>query len=138
MTGNNRTIAGGGFHHVSIKVADFDRCVAFYTRSLGFRPVLAWGEGDRRAVMLDSGDRSCLEVFAGGSAAPKSEDQAAIVHFCLATTDVDVALAAARAGGAEVTLEPTDVDMPVTPPTRVRIAFFRGPGGEMVELLQNR
>ena len=66
MSGTNQTIRGGGFHHVALKAKDFDASLKFYSQGLGFKMVLAWGEDDKRAVMLDTGDGSCLEIFAGG------------------------------------------------------------------------
>ena len=138
MTGKNKTIGGGGFHHVSVKVADFDGAVKFYTETLGFRPDVSWGEGDKRAVMLDTGDGNYLEVFAGGT--PGVKPEGALLHFALRTADCDAALARVRAAGAEVTMEPTDVDIPAhgRGPLPVRIAFFLGPAGESIEFFQAR
>ena len=42
----NPIIAGCGFHHVAIRVAEFDATVRFYTEALGFRKAVEWGEGD--------------------------------------------------------------------------------------------
>ena len=134
MAGTGEAI--GGFHHVAIKVADFDAAVRFYTEALGLTEALRWGEGDKRAVMLDAGDGACVEIFAGGSA--DAQGGGPILHFALRTDDVDAAVERARAAGAEITLEPKDVDIPSDPVLPVRIAFFRAPGGEVVELFQER
>lgn len=132
----NETLGGGGFHHVAIRVHDFDASVRFYGDVLGFKEKIQWGEGDKRAIMMDAGDGNYIEIFAGGSAGPKPEG--AIIHFALRTTDCDAALERARAAGVEVTKEPTSLDIPSRPqPTPVRIAFFTGPDGEVVELFQN-
>ena len=136
MAGKNATIGGGGFHHVAIRARDFDATVRFYTEALGFREKIAWGEGQKRAIMLDAGDGNYMEVFAGGSDGPKPEG--AILHFALRTDDCDAALARARAAGAQVTMEPKSVDIPSTPTmTPVRIAFCKGPDGEIIEFFQN-
>ncbi len=42
MTGHNATIGGGGFHHVAIKVSDFDRTIKLYCEGLGFKEKLRW------------------------------------------------------------------------------------------------
>ena len=125
-----------GFHHVAIRAHDFDASVRFYGEVLGFREKITWGEGDNRAIMMDVGDGNYLEIFANGAAGAKPEG--AIIHFALRTTDVDGAVDRARAAGMEVTVEPKDVTIPSRPaPTPVRLAFFTGLDGEVVELFQN-
>jgi glyoxylase I family protein len=135
MAGKNAVLGGGGFHHVAMKVQDFEAAVQFY-KTLGFTEKISWGEGNGRAVMLDTGDGSYLEIFAGGSGEPKPEG--AVLHFALRTSNCDAALARARAAGAQVTMEPKSVDIPSRPAkTPVRIAFCKGPGGEVIEFFQN-
>ena len=136
MSGHNKKIAGGGFHHIAIRVRDFDASVEFYTQGLGFTKTLQWGEGDSRAVMLDTGDGNYLEVFAGGSAEPKPEG--AFIHLAFRTDDCDKAIEAARAAGAEVTIEPKDVVISGDRKAAVRIAFCKGPDGEVLEFFQNK
>jgi glyoxylase I family protein len=136
MAGRNAVIGGGGFHHVAMKVADFDAAKKFYTEGLGFTEKITWGEGDKRAVMLDTGDGNYLEIFAGGSAATP---EGVVMHFALRTSNCDAALARARSFGAQVTMEPKDVEIPSKPfKAPVRIAFCKGPGGEVIEFFQNQ
>jgi catechol 2,3-dioxygenase-like lactoylglutathione lyase family enzyme len=140
MAGHNKAIGGGGFHHVAIKVANFDESVTFYTRALGFTESLRWGEGDNRAILLDCGDGNFFEIFAGGQAAgagAKAGGGGHILHVALRSDDVDGAIARARAGGAEITMEPKDVTIKSDPPTPVRIAFCRAPGGEVIEFFKH-
>lgn len=136
MKGTNQVIGGGGFHHVAMRVKDFDASVEFYTGVLGFKKTISWGDGDTRAIMLDTGDGSCLEVFAGGSSEPKPEG--AFIHIALCTDNCDAALDRVKTAGMEVTMEPTDILIQSSPPTPVRIAFFKGPDGEVVEFFQNK
>ncbi len=132
----NKTIGGGGFHHVAIRACDFDASVEFYTKALGFQKKIAWGEGKRRAIMLDTGDGNYLEIFANGTDEPKLEGS--IIHFALRTSDCDAAIERARVFGAEVTIEPKSVNIPSEPhATPVRIAFCKGPDGEVIEFFQN-
>lgn len=135
MPKTNKTLGGGGFHHVAIRVSDFEKSIHFYTHALGFVEKVRWGEGDKRGIMLDTGDGNYLEIFAGAKAvAPEG----AIIHFAIRTTDTDAAIARVRAAGVEVTIEPKDVVIPATPHTiPVRLAFFKGPDGEVVEFFQN-
>ena len=135
MAGSNRTIGGGGFHHLSMKVYDFDATYRFYTEGLGFKDTLAWGEGERRTVLLDTGDGNYLEMSGGGS--PTTRSEGVVAHFALRTDDCDRALQMARSAGAEVTVEPKSVDIPSEPPLPVRIAFCKGPSGELIEFFQN-
>lgn len=135
MKGKNKTIGGGGFHHIAMRVRDFDASVQFYTEVLGFTQKICWGEGNKRAVMLDTGDGNYIELFAGGSVEPKPEGM--ILHFALRTDNCDAALERARAAGAPVTMEPKDVEIPSQPVTPVRIAFCKGPDGEIIEFFQN-
>ena len=129
-----------GIHHVAMKVADFDKSVAFY-QALGLTVELAWGkreaDGDRRAAMLACGGGGCLELFAGGPEGGRPEGQ--WMHVALATDDTDAAWARALAAGAKPQSEkPFEADIPREgqPPARVRIAFFYGPDGEVVEWFQ--
>ena len=133
MTGTNQAIGGGGFHHVAMRAKDFDAVVKFYTEGLGFREQLRWGEGDGRAIMLDSGDGSCLEVFAGGKG-PAPEGT--YLHVALNTDNCDAAICRARSAGAKVTMEPKSLAIPANPPLPVRIAFCTGPEGETIEFFQ--
>ncbi len=136
MAGHNEAIGGGGFHHVAIRVHDFDGAIRFYTEALGFTERIRWGEGVKRACMLDTGDGNYLEVFAGAPAEPAPEGS--IIHFALRTRDVDAAIERARSAGAEVTKEPTSLEIPAEPPQPVRLAFCKGPGGVVIEFMDAR
>jgi glyoxylase I family protein len=126
-----------GFHHIAIRARDFDKSVGFYTAVLGFAPKIAWGERPGRAVMLDVGNANYLEIFERPSQEPATQE-GAILHLALRTQTCDATLERARAAGCPVTVEPRDVTIPSAPqPTPVRIAFFQGPDGEVVELFQN-
>jgi glyoxylase I family protein len=136
MAGHNAKIGGGGFHHIAMRVRDFDASYRFYTDGLGFRQKIAWGQGNQRAAMLDTGDGNYLEIFAGGSDEPKPEGQ--LLHFALRTANTDQAVASARAAGAEITVEPKDVEIASMPVTKVRLAFCKGPDGEVIEFFSNQ
>ena len=133
--GTNAKIGGGGFHHVALRANDFEATVRFYTEGLGFVPRHSWGEGDKRIVLLDTGDGNYLEVFAGGSGEPKPEGS--YFHVAFRTDDVEAAVAAAQQAGAVVTVETKDVVLGDNPPTPVRIAFVKGLNGEIIEFFQS-
>jgi len=131
----NALVKGCGFHHVAIRTADWDRSHQFWCDGMGFVPAVQWGEAPRRATMLDTGDGNYLEIFERDPDPVPSE--AAILHFCLRTQDCDAAIERARAAGAEVTVEPKSVAVFGEPRIEIRLAFFKGPDGEICELLQN-
>lgn len=135
MAGHNDVIAGGGFHHVSMRVRDLDATLRFYTEGLGFPARLSWGPAANRTILLDTGDGNYLEVSAGESEGFNPEG--VIRHLAFRTTDCDKAIEAARAAGAEVTAEPKDVLLSSDPPTPMRRAFCKGPDGEVIEFFQD-
>ena len=57
----------------------------------------------------------------------------ALRHLALAAEDTDACVAAVRAAGYEITMEPTDIVIPSNPPYPARIAFCIGPVGEELE-----
>ncbi|OMF38331.1 glyoxalase [Paenibacillus sp. FSL H8-0548] len=130
--GTNAKIGGGGFHHIAIRVFDFDKTVAFYTEVLGFTERVRWGEDAKRAIMLDTGDGNYLEVFAGGKEGQK--DEGAFLHLALRSDNVSEAIELARAAGMEITVEPKEAELGGIP---VKLAFFKGPDGEIIELFQS-
>ena len=138
MAHTNTVIPGCGYHHVALRASDFDRTLQFYIEGLGCRLAYRWGEGDKRAAMLDTGDGNYIEVFAGGKRTPgEPVPEGALLHYALRTEDCDGAIERARAAGAEVTVEPKSLDLPGDPPLPVRIAFCRGLDGEIIEFFQN-
>ena len=117
----------GGFHHLALRVENFEATIKFYREGLGLTPVLCWGEGDGRAAMLEVGNGNFLEIFAGGSAAAKPEG--ALLHFALRATDVEGALECALQAGATLQMAPTTITVAASPhPADVHIAFCIGPG----------
>lgn len=133
MSGYNKKIAGGGFHHLAMKVENFDEVVAFYVQGLGFTQAKAWGEGNSRAVMLDTGDGNYMEIFAGGK---NSTCEGAFLHVAFRTDDCDLAIEKARQAGGKVTIEPKEVVIESNPKTPARIAFCVGLANETIEFFQ--
>ena len=94
-------------------------------------PVAAWGEGDHRIQMLDIGDGTILELFAGGS---DDADAGRYLHLALGCDDVDAAYARALEAGAKIKSEPRTVPLDSKPhPMTLRCAFVFGPSGEELE-----
>ncbi len=125
-----------GVHHVALKcdgTAEFEKTLHFYQDVLGLEPVRSWGEGENAGAMLSTGD-GLLEIFASGRKLP----QGAIRHFALRTERVDDCVAAVRAAGYPITVEPKDIVIASNPPFPARIAFCTGPVGEEIEFFQER
>lgn len=125
-----------GIHHVALKcdgTAEFEKTLHFYQDVLGLEPVRSWGEGENAGAMLSTGD-GLLEIFASGKKLP----QGAIRHFALRTERVDDCVAAVRAAGYPITVEPKDIVIASNPPFPARIAFCTGPVGEAIEFFQER
>lgn len=126
-----------GIHHGALKCRgeeEFQRTVAFYRDVLGLTVARTWGQGTDAGAMLDTGN-GLLEIFANGTNAP---GQGAVRHLALATDDVDDCVAAVKAAGMTVLVEPKEIVIPSRIPYPARIAFFYGPVGEQIELFQER
>lgn len=125
-----------GFHHTAIHSANFDASVRFYTEVLGLKTRITWGGDDRRAAMIDAGRGDYIEIFERSEPAPLGE--ATILHFALRTDDCVALTESVRAAGLEITMEPKEVTIDSSAgPIPVKISFFKGPDGEVVELFEN-
>ena len=130
-----------GFHHTALRVRDIDASIRFYRDVLGLTLKAHWTMSNGQpAAMLDPGDASYIELFHD----PQRPDDAGggWLHIALRTDDVDATLEKARDAGCEVTIEPKDVTFQNTtdqapPEIPIRLAFFKGPDGEVIELFDN-
>ncbi len=130
----NKIISGLGFHHIALKSANFEKSYAFYTEGMGMVPTAAWGEGDNRIQMLDIGDGTILELFAGGS---DDADAGRYLHLAFSCNDVDAAFKRAVAAGAKIKSEPRTVPLDSKPsPMTLHVAFVFGPSGEELEFFK--
>lgn len=131
----NQTIAGLGCHHIAVQTQDYEASVAFYTEVMGMNKAAEFSSGGRRVALLDIGDGSHLELFepVPGTSPSGNAEGNVVFHFALATTDIQPALERVRAAGMEITTELKTVDLGSL---NVTIAFFKGPGGEVVEFFQ--
>ena len=130
----NKKIPNIGIHHLALASASYDKSLKFYIEGLGFEKVADWGEGTGRACLLDIGNGSHFEIFANGSA--NEEKDVKFVHFAFSTTNPDLAYENALAAGAVSHMAPQTLDIPANPPLPVRIAFVKGPDGELLEFFK--
>ena len=144
-TGTNSTIGGGGFHHVAVKAFDFEASMKFYCEGMGFVRKFGWGKDERgtggkdsRGALLDSGDGNYVELFGGGiQRSPEKEADSAVLHFAFRSSNVDEAHAHAIAAGATDMIPPKTVPIDGDTATEFRVAFVKGPDGEVIEFFDN-
>ena len=130
----NEIIKGMGFHHLSVYASDFDRSLAFYQK-LGMSVYTAWGEGDSRIALLDTGDGSLLELFAKPGMDVPAEGR--FQHLALHVENVEAALNTALAAGATLQMPVTVMDLDSHPrKITIQIAFVKGPDGEVLEFIK--
>lgn len=130
----NPILGDGGIHHMALRVADFDRSVAFYTTVLGFAERVRWNDSPNRIALLDTGNRSYLELFEAKGEAPKPED--AYWHLAFRVADAGACLEHARNHGCPVHVETKTVPNIGGSGIDIRVAFCKGPDGELIEFLQ--
>lgn len=131
----NQVMAGLGSHHIALRTLDYEAAIAFYSEVMGMEKVVEFSIDGRRITLLDIGDGSHLELFEPlpDTSAPADASEDLFFHFALATSDIAAALERVRAAGMEITTELTDAQLGSLD---VTIAFFKGPGGEVIELFQ--
>ena len=130
----NQIIRGMGFHHVALKVADFEKSLRMY-RALGLEEIVRWGEGKSEIAMLDIGDGGRIELFACGG------DEYAVngkwQHFAMRVDDVEQAYEVALAAGFVSKIAPKVVPLESKPQRMsIQIAFVLGNDGEEVEFFK--
>ena len=88
-----------------------------------------------RAVMLNSGNNNYLEIFEGRE---KELQEGIYMHLAFKTEDCEKAIEKARNAGAEITEEPRDFTITSDPVKPVKIAFCKGPDGEVIEFFEEK
>ena len=135
---NDRS-SDAALHHVSLRVADLERSIAFYRDGLGLTLGSAFDLRGRRFALMVAPRGGRVELIESEAGARRASERDVLWHFALETDDVQAALAAAVTAGGEVTVPLTALDLidEVTErPFRVRLAFVRGPDAEEVELIE--
>lgn len=119
-----------GVHHIALKptAEQYAQTVELYTGMLGMEVKMKWGDAERPCMMVSCGDNSCMEILSGDSETPAGGP---LAHIAFATDKVDEIIGKVRAAGYEIIKEPADLELGGNP---IRIAFFRGPTNEEIEL----
>ena len=135
-TSKTTVVKSCGVHHITIQTRDWEASLRLYQDILGMRVVAEWGPQERRMKLLDVGDGSHIELIGPTSSSPAVGSPAAndpLVHLALAAVDAAASLERVRQAGFEVTMEPKAVTLG---DLEARVAFFRGPNGEVIEFFQ--
>jgi len=127
------------FQHVTISVSDVSRSLAFYRDLLGFPALGRLYYRNKVGLVIDFlglGNDTILEIFSFQNATTKPSEwvaddlQLGLRHIGFKVRDVDEVTARLKAAGVPFTLEPMDAA------GGVRIAFFRDPDGNSLEIVQ--
>ncbi|ONI84785.1 hypothetical protein ALI22I_30290 [Saccharothrix sp. ALI-22-I] len=136
--------------HVAIFCPDVDESIRFYREGLGFSRTYEWTKTytatgqtvyQGRGVYIELEGQTYLELFPGGE--PGQDSSAGPIHHIgLTVSSVDESYERClAAGGAPFGIgdwsgEPTTVTLDGDPEMLVRVAFVRGPAGELIELYE--
>jgi catechol 2,3-dioxygenase-like lactoylglutathione lyase family enzyme len=125
-------ITPSAFSHINIKVSNLDRSLRFYERVLGFR--LVYDNSAKRAqdrVLIGIVAGSALELTLPGDGITTPRDATSAGYSCItfSVPDVDAAYAALLAEGVACEGSLT------TLATGTRLAFFRDPDGNLLEVI---
>ena len=138
-----------GFHHAAISTPDLERCIDFYTNTIGGK--IAWTfcwpagtpEADEvtglqnsaaNAAMLKIGD-TFIEVFQFSSPQPVEQtgirpvSNHGITHICLEVEDIHVEYERLKAAGMQFNCAPQSQD-------GSSMVYGRDPDGNVVELIE--
>ncbi|MCQ2431582.1 MAG: VOC family protein [Clostridia bacterium] len=130
----NKVISGCGFHHIGLKVKDYEKSIAMY-RALGFEEIVGWGEGDHEIRMFDLGDGGRLELFAGGG--DFLSETGKWLHFAMKADDVEAAYNKAIEVGFKPKTAPKLVALDSRPEKiSIMCAFVVGNDGEELEFFK--
>ena len=139
MTTSN-ALGIAGLHHVSLRVADLDRSLALYRDVLGFTVRTSFVLLDRRFAILETGNSGYLELVEWPDRVHPGREDDVIWHLALRTSDIERSFDAVSKAGYPITRPITPLDLVNTVngvAFSLRVAFFRGPDGEDVELLED-
>ena len=138
---NENALGISGLHHVSLSVPDLDKSLAFYRGVMGLRVKTAFTLEGMRFALLEISTGSYLELIEVRKAVrPGGMFDDVMGHLALRTDALEKALDAATRAGCPVLMPIRSLDLTneVTgKPLPLRVAFFRGPDGEVVELLED-
>jgi catechol 2,3-dioxygenase-like lactoylglutathione lyase family enzyme len=136
--------------HVAIMCRDVDESLRFYRDGLGFSRTYEWTKTFTatgqvvycgRGVYIELEGHTYIELFPGGQDEVDSSS-GPLQHIALIVPDVDEAYRKCLDSGGSAfpfddwTGQPTTVLINGEPEMEVRVAFVKGPAGELIELYE--
>jgi lactoylglutathione lyase/glyoxylase I family protein len=131
--------ASVGGHHVGVRVPDYEAAKQWYVEKLDFRVLQEWPYGDLELAYLSpaNDDNFHLELLAGPVPYPNevfddlglSLEHGGYQHLCLHVDNVDATVAELARRGVTILGDPFEIE-----DISRRLAFFRDPWGNMIEL----
>jgi catechol 2,3-dioxygenase-like lactoylglutathione lyase family enzyme len=118
--------------HVAVVAADVERAAKFYTDVLGFHETQRLETTHSGTIIFVALNGCQVELFGGGTPTEPREGvrEVGYTHITLLVDDVDVEYTRLKGLGVDFYMDPTDVE------SGMRLAFFRDPDGNAIELLQ--
>jgi glyoxylase I family protein len=130
-----------GIHHVSLRVANLERSLALYQDTLGFRVTTASSLDGRRFALLETGNSGYIELVETKTPVHEASADNVLWHFAVRVSSIERALESAERAGYTITRTVKSLELTDTARQQVfgiRVAFFRGPDGEEIELFEDR
>ena len=126
--------------HVRLLVDDFAACFQFYRDVMGFEVQMGSADDHSYAEFKPGSDGVVLGLFSkslmadavGTSKLPATASSQDTVVLCLDVDDVDAFAKRVQAHGVTLDTEPTDI-----PDWMLRVAHFRDPDGNLIEINKN-
>ena len=123
-----------GYHHIGLWVSDTERSLKFYRDVLGgkIKHSFTLAGLDKLIYLVDIGG-AVVEIIQRGNG--EEEQNARWAHIALEVSDTNAAYSLAMSGGAISHSEPEDI---MLKDKLARIAFVKGPDGEMIEFFEEK
>lgn len=118
--------------HLALVTTDVERAARFFVDLLGFKETGRLETSHSGTIVFVSLGGTQVELFGTGEAgaAAGADEAVGFKHVALLVEDIDGECDRLRAAGVEFTMVPTTVE------SGLRIAFFKDPDGNALELMR--
>lgn len=121
-----------GVAHIAVVTTDVEQAAAFYTEVLGFKETLRLETTHSGTIVFVSANGTQLELFGGGQPKEPGEGEGKVgyPHVALLVDDVEAEYERLKSLGVEFDMPPTEAE------SGIRLAFFRDPDGNRIEIIK--